>query len=344
MKQQPQNPTPVSRAEISSAAPPRSSPGNNGGAAGIQQAANAIIPVAGGGTVSRGAICERDTATGGTRGEMLLANVRHVALDMDGTLYRGGFLFQDTVPFLSLLDDLGVGRTFLTNNSSKSVEDYVTHFRRLGIEAAPEDFFTSTRASIEYLRAHASDVKRIYVLGTKSMRDEIASAGFAVVSEDPADEPDAVLVGFDTTLTFARLCRAAYWVKNGKLFVASHPDRVCPTDEPNVLVDCGSICAALKEATGRSPDAVAGKPDARMLKGLLRQNGLRAENLAVIGDRFYTDIEMARRTGAISVLVLTGETTLEEARSAEHPPDVIVPNLAALGTKLREAKAPQNSA
>jgi len=109
-------------------------------------------------------------------------------------------------------------------------------------------------------------VRRLFVLGTASMSRELASAGFVLSADSASDVPDGVLVGFDTDLKFARLCRAAYWISKGKPFIATHPDRVCPTDRPTVLVDCGSICAALKEAAGRGPDVVLGKPDPCMLR------------------------------------------------------------------------------
>src|SRR5205085_3410547 len=107
------------------------------------------------------------------------------------------------------------------------------------------------------------------------MQAELTQAGFAVSADNPFDEPDAVLVGFDTSLSFARLCRAAYWIKAGKPFIATHPDLVCPTDEPTVLVDCGSICAALEKAARRAPDRVLGKPDPSMISGILERSGLK---------------------------------------------------------------------
>ena len=113
---------------------------------------------------------------------------------------------------------------------------------------------------------------------------------------------------------------------------------MCPTDEPTVLVDCGSICAALKEATGRAPDAVLGKPDPRMLCGLLKQQGLHPGQLAMVGDRLYTDMAMAHRAGALGVLVLTGEATAVEAAQHVPQPDLVLANIAELGEKLRAAK------
>src|SRR6266511_642201 len=150
-----------------------------------------------------------------------LRKIRHVALDMDGTIYRGGTLFEFTNPFLAQLAEIGIGYTFLTNNSSKSVEDYVRRLRKLGIEARAGEIYTSTQASIEFLREEMPSVRRLFVLGTLSMRIEIESAGFVLTADNPADEPDAVIVGFDTDLSYARLCRAAYWIAEGKAFLAS---------------------------------------------------------------------------------------------------------------------------
>jgi len=166
----------------------------------------------------------------------------------------------------------------------------------------------------------------------------MAEAGFENTADSAGDEPDAVLAGFDTGLVYSRLCRAAYWIKKGKPFIASHPDRVCPTDEPTVLVDCGSVCAALKEAAGRSPDVVLGKPDPSMLRGILHRHKLKHENLAMAGDRLYTDMVMARRAGALGVLVLTGEATAAEAAAHTPPPDLVVADLAAFGKQLQSAK------
>ena len=267
-----------------------------------------------------------------------LKRIRHVALDMDGTIYSGKTLFPCTLPFLKTLRELEIGHTFLTNNSSKSRDDYLRQLQGLGIPTAPTELYTSTEATISFLKNKHSDVRRLFVLGTPSLRAEMAEAGFAMTTDDAKDEPDAVVVGFDTSLVFDRLCRAAYWIKRGKLFVATHPDKICPTDQPTVLVDCGSICAALEQATGRKPDAVLGKPDPVMLSGILERHKLRPDNLAMVGDRLYTDMAMARRVGALGVLVLTGETTAAEAAATHQRADVVVSDLEALGDLMRKSR------
>jgi HAD superfamily hydrolase (TIGR01450 family) len=267
-----------------------------------------------------------------------LNKIRHVALDMDGTIYKGGTLFDATAPFLSLLKELNLGWTFLTNNPSKSVTDYLAHLEQMGIPATAEQLYTSAQATIEFLQEKWPAVRRLFVLGTPSMGAQFASAGFVLLADSSNEVPDAVVVGFDSTLTYTRLCRAAWWIKQGKPYFATNPDRVCPTDQPTVLVDCGSICAALEAATGRAPSAVMGKPDPGMIRGILHRHSLAPENLAMVGDRLYTDIVMAHHAGVLGVLVLTGEATAAEAAKFSPAPDLVVADLAELGEHLRAAK------
>jgi HAD superfamily hydrolase (TIGR01450 family) len=272
-----------------------------------------------------------------------LRHIRHVALDMDGTIYKGDTLFACTLPFLAQLRQLGIGYTFLTNNPSKSVPDYLAHLAHLGLKAGPDELYTSAQATIDHLRRHLPAVRRLFIVGTPSMVAEFAQAGFEPAADDPGDVPDAVVVGFDLTLTYARLCRAAWWISGGKPFIATNPDRVCPTDQPTVLVDCGAICAALEKATGRAPDTVLGKPDPGMLAGILQRHHLQPREVAMVGDRIYTDVLMAHRARAIGILVLTGESTVADAERADPAPHVVVPSLAELGRLLVESRRPVTS-
>jgi NagD protein len=257
---------------------------------------------------------------------------------MDGTIYTDKTIFPATLPFLATLKKLGISHTFLTNNPSKSVAEYLTHLHGMGIQATTDQLYTSTQATIHFLHKNFPQVRRLFVLGTPGLFRELELAGFELTPDDPNAPPDAVLVGFDTTLTYSRLCRAAWWIAKGKFFFATNPDRVCPTNEPTVLVDCGSLTAALERATGRSPQAVPGKPNPAMLQGILNRHSLAPENLAMVGDRLYTDMEMAHRTGALAVLVLTGEASASEAEKYVPKPDLIVPTLAELGELLKQQR------
>ena len=267
-----------------------------------------------------------------------LGRIRHVALDMDGTIYMGQSLFDYTRPFLERLRQMGITYSFLTNNPSTSIADYLKKLSGMGIEATEEEMYTTALATIDYIRTHYPEARRLYILGTPSMTAEFERAGFSATANSADDRPDAVVVAFDKTLQYDRLCRAAYWVQQGLPYVATNPDRVCPTDQPTVLVDCGSICKCIEHATGRQPDIVLGKPDPNMLTGVQSRYGVRADEVAMVGDRIYTDIEMAFNAGAFGVLVLSGETTLQVADQAPRQPDLIAENISVLGELLARSR------
>ena len=265
-----------------------------------------------------------------------LKSIRHIALDLDGTVYKGEHLFDCTVPFLETIKRMGISHTFLTNNSSRNATDYVTHLGEMGIHAKKDDVFTSGDATIEYLRQELPEGKRLFLLGTPSLCTQFIDAGYFLCGDTPDDVPDAIVIGLDSALSYERLCRAAFWIEQGLPYVATHPDRVCPTQQRTVLVDCGSICAALEQATGRLPQAVLGKPNRLMLQGILQRYRLEPKQLLMVGDRLYTDMAMAHASGTLGVLVLTGEATASQAIESKTPPDLVVQDLGELGNLLQK--------
>lgn len=267
-----------------------------------------------------------------------IAELEHIALDMDGTIYMGSDLFECTLPFLALLRSKGIGYSFLTNNPTKSADDYIARLAAMGVECAPDQIYTTAMGAIDYLKAERPELRRLFILGTESMTREFCEAGFVPTDDSADDEPDAVLVAFDTTLTYDRLCRAAWWIAQGKPYIATNPDRVCPTNHPTVLVDCGSLCAALATATGREPDITIGKPNPDILRGVAHRHGVAVERVAMVGDRLYTDVQTAHNAGAMGILTLSGETTLATARTAAQQPHLTIDSLADLGALIERAR------
>lgn len=278
-----------------------------------------------------------------------LSRIRHLALDMDGTIYLGSRIFPFTIPFLEKMKAAGIGISFLTNNPTRSVQDYLDKLAKMGIEATEDGMYTTSLAAIDYIKEHHPQARRLFLLGTPSMAEQFRKAGYEECADDPGDVPDVLVVAFDTTLTYSRLCRAAYWASQGIPYIATNPDRVCPTDKPTVLVDCGSLQKCIEHATGRKPDIVLGKPDPTMLQGIMHRHGLKPEEIAMVGDRIYTDTAMAHNAGAVGVLVLSGETTMETVKKVQadaatnpepefYPPDLVVNNIAELGELLLESR------
>ena len=170
-----------------------------------------------------------------------LIRIKHVALDMDGTIYMGNSIFPFTIPFLEKLDGMGISYSFLTNNPSKSIDDYLKKLSNMGIHATEEEIYNTTIATIDYIHTHYPKAKKLFLLGTPSMISQFEKAGFISTSDDPDDLPDIIVAAFDMTLSYSRLCRAAWWISQGLPYIATNPDRVCPTNERTILVDCGSI-------------------------------------------------------------------------------------------------------
>lgn len=268
-----------------------------------------------------------------------LKNIKHFALDMDGTIYNGSTLFPFTNNFLNYLKTNGIGYSFLTNNPSKSTADYLKHLEKMGIPATKEEMYTSAVATINYIKNHYPAIKKLFILGTPSMVKEFEEAGFISTTDSADDKPDALVVGFDTSLVYSRLCRAAYWASQQLPYFATNPDWVCPTDQPNILVDCGSICACIEGATKRKPDVVIGKPDPGMLDGIIQKYNLQPNEIAMVGDRIYTDVQMAKNTGALGILVLSGEATTTDVQQATTKPDIVARDLAEIQEMLEQIKS-----
>ena len=149
-------------------------------------------------------------------------------LDMDGTLYLGDRLFEGALEFLRRIRETGGRYLFATNNSSRSVTAYVDRLRGMGIDAAKEDFLTSTDALIWYLRGRYDDAL-IYAFGTRTFRHQLREAGFRVTDQREAGI-SLLVCGFDTELTFQKLEDACMLLGDPTVdFLATNPDWVCPT-------------------------------------------------------------------------------------------------------------------
>lgn len=275
-----------------------------------------------------------------------LTNKRLFLLDMDGTLYLDDRLFPGAADFLAKIRVCGGKYLFLTNNSSKGVDAYVAKMTRLGVPAAPADFLTSVDALIVFLeRTYGAAVKKkkMYVVGTRSFRAQLAAAGF-LLTETPDDDTALLILGFDRELTYRKLEDACRLLARGRQeartsgdakaaaglpavdYYATNPDWVCPTAFGSVP-DCGSMAWMLEKATGRLPKFI-GKPEPEMALLAMAQCGCSAAETLLIGDRLYTDIACGNRAGVDTAFVLSGEGTLADLAKGQGKPTYIFENIA----------------
>ena len=265
--------------------------------------------------------------------EQIVKRTKLYLFDMDGTLYLGDRLYDFTKELLSEIRRTGGKYLFMTNNSSKSVADYVKKLEKMGISATREDFMTSSQATAYYLKKHHAGQK-LYVCGTKSLIAELESEGFETTTN--IDKTECVVMGFDTELTFQKLWDVSkiLLTKKDIPYIATNPDLVCPTEFGSVP-DCGSVCIGIKNATGREP-VVIGKPSPLMPELAMAKFGFRKEETAVIGDRIYTDVKSGLNAGATGILVLSGESTLQTLEQSPDKPHLVLENAGQLIPYLKQ--------
>ena len=252
---------------------------------------------------------------------MDIRSLRLFLFDMDGTLYIGDRLFSFTKELLGTIRDTGGRYLFVTNNSAKSVKDYVLKLQKLGIDATEDDFMTSSQATAFYLtKYHRGD--KLYVCGTESLKDELRREGFTVTED--IDDTDCIVMGNDTELTFKKLYDISKLLltRENIPYIATNPDYVCPTEFGSVP-DCGSVCDMLYNVSKRRP-VVIGKPEALMAKLAMEKTGYSPAETVVIGDRIYTDIKSGINAGCATILVMSGETTPEILEESPDKPDFVM--------------------
>ena len=251
----------------------------------------------------------------------LLRSMKLYLFDMDGTLYLGDRLYSFTTELLQTIRQKGGKYLFMTNNSSKSVEDYIKKLHKLGIESTREDFITSSQATAYYLHKY-HEGQTLYVCGTESLKAELRMEGFTVTEN--IDEVQCIVMGFDTELTFQKLHDVSYLLltKPELPYIATNPDLVCPTEFGSVP-DCGSVCIMIENATGKKP-VVIGKPSPLMPLLAMERLGIPKEQTCVVGDRIYTDVKSGLNAGITGILVMSGETTPAILAESEDKPHLVL--------------------
>lgn len=250
--------------------------------------------------------------------ENKIASVRVFALDMDGTIYLDTTWIPGAKEFLKRVEESGRKYLFLTNNSSKNPDAYVEKLSKMGLPVTREQIVTSGQAAIWYLQQHFSG-KSVCLLGNHLLKEEFEAAGIQVTDTNP----DLAVLGFDTELTYEKLCTFCDVVREGKPYIATHPDLNCPT-KTGFIPDAGSFISLVETSTGRRPDLVIGKPNRTISDYLMtRIPGVKRDEIAMVGDRLYTDVAAGVNAGFTSILVLSGEATMEDAKKSEVQPDLI---------------------
>lgn len=251
----------------------------------------------------------------------LLKRTKAFLFDLDGTLYLGDRPIEGAVETLCFLRQAGKRIVFLTNNSSKTAQEYEEKLSEMHLFSDGDVVYTSGQATVLYLKEHFPE-KKVFLLAPEKVCREFACAGVHLSEEDP----DVAVLAYDTELTYAKIEKLDALLRRGIVYLATHSDDVCPT-ENSFKPDVGCFLKLFERSTGRLPDRIIGKPNQDMAKGVLKLLGLEGKEVCMVGDRMYTDIRFANQNHLLSVLVLSGESNLLSLSKFPDKPDLVLPSV-----------------
>ncbi|MCI7812075.1 MAG: HAD-IIA family hydrolase [Lachnospiraceae bacterium] len=247
----------------------------------------------------------------------MLRDKRLFLFDIDGTLATGDVLYTGSRELLNYIEEIGGKAIYITNNSTKSLEDYVKKFARWDLQTQEWQFVTSGFMAIRYLKEHFQG-KKIFVMGTASFVKDLREQGITVV-ENIEDDIACVLIAYDSELTYGKLERVCEILSTENVsYLATNPDLCCPAPF-GFIPDCGSICQMIENSTGKKPEYL-GKPAREIVDYCRKITGFSREQTLVVGDRLYTDIACGIAAGVDTCVVYTGEATPKDVRQTKFVP------------------------
>ena len=263
----------------------------------------------------------------------MLKDKRLFLFDIDGTLATGDELYRGSRELLSYIKEIGGEAIYITNNSTKSLADYVKKFERWDLETQEWQFVTSGFMAIRYLRENFSQ-KKIFVMGTASFVRDLREQGI-MVTERIEDDIVCVLVAYDSELNYGKLERACEILSTKDVtYLATNPDLCCPAPF-GFIPDCGSICQMIENSTGKKPQYL-GKPARDVVDYCRKITGFSREETLVVGDRLYTDIACGIAAEIDTCVVYTGEATKEDIKHTEFMPTYEFDNIERLFEAVRQ--------
>jgi len=267
----------------------------------------------------------------------MLTRFKTILLDGDGVLWKSNDPIPGINPFVNFLNDQGISWALLTNNNTRTAQDYIQKLADFGISGGKSSVFTSCTVTADYLLDRFGQDAKLHVVGMDGLITTLEEAGFKfTVGEQIQEGPvDAVVAGMDRQINHEKIKIAMRLILEGAAFIATNTDGSFPTPE-GINPGTGMVIGALQFTSGVKP-YVTGKPFPAIFQAALKALDSQPAETLMIGDRLETDILGANQLGIRSAAVLTGVTSREEIRRGEIKPDYIFEDIAAVHQALEEA-------
>ena len=245
-------------------------------------------------------------------------------LDMDGVLWKDSEPIGNLAKIFGKLIASGIKFAFVTNNATRTVKHYLDRLHGYGIPVEDHLVINSGLGTAIYLSTHYPHRAKVFVIGEEGLITTLSEFGFKHNENDPV----AVIVGLDRTLTYEKLRKAAMFIKTGLEFIGTNPDPTLPTPD-GFIPGTGAILAALETATNRKP-FIIGKPYPLLFKFALQRLGEPADKTLVVGDRLMTDIAGGIAANCPTGLVFSGVTHKDDLENSTFQPTIVAEDLGTL--------------
>lgn len=261
---------------------------------------------------------------------MTLSSIQGLLSDLDGTIYLGDRLIPGAREAVQTVRNRDIPVVFLTNKAIERRADYCKKLNDLGIPTTPSDIVTSATMTANFLAVN-HPTQSVYVVGEKPLREELEARNVELATTP--EEAGILLASMDRQFDYERLTKAMNALDDTTAFIATNPDRTCPTGDGEIP-DCAAMVGAIEGASGRNVQQIIGKPSQTAIDAATATIGVDPEGCAIVGDRLETDIEMGNRAGMTTILVLSGVTDENTVNQSRIQPDYVIDSIAELGTLL----------
>lgn len=254
--------------------------------------------------------------------------IKALILDMDGVLWRANEPIVDLATTFNLIRNKGLRYAFATNNSSRTINDYVEKINGFGVPVVPDQIFTSATATATYLSQRFPAGGNLFIIGASGLKETLQDKGFTHSLENPL----AIVAGIDRNIDYMQIAEAGLLARSGVPFIGTNSDRSFPSPR-GLMPGAGAIQAAIEAASDVQP-FIIGKPKTTMFEQAIKYLGTRPAETLMIGDRLETDILGGQAVGCKTALMLSGVSTAEAGKTWKPQIDFITENLDTLVKQL----------
>jgi HAD superfamily hydrolase (TIGR01457 family) len=260
--------------------------------------------------------------------------IKALIFDLDGVIYLGRTVVPGAAEAIAYARKKGIGTYFLTNSGTRSRAGRVEKLKGFGISAKESEIYTSSYLTAKYITTHYTEKgkkPKVFCIGERGTCEELEKAGIDIVQDSNAN---IVTVGLERAITYDKFTAAFRALINGADFIARNVDPAFPVED-GLKPGAGAFVKFLEYSSGKAP-IVIGKPNTYGIETIIQEHKLKKDEVAIVGDRLDSDIEVGKKAGIHTILVLSGVTKKKdlEKLSKKEMPDKVIESIAELNKLL----------